>query len=73
MYNHWEIQPKYLLFVGDASYDPLGYSASKNTNRLPSFFIQTVYGGETSTDVDYAQVNEDLWPDLAIGRIPAQT
>jgi hypothetical protein len=33
----------------------------------------TVFGGETASDIEFVQVNDDPWPDLAVGRIPART
>ncbi len=70
---HWETPPKYVLMVGDASYDFRGYTNPNNIDHLPVIMIQTVFGGETGSDVLLAEINEDPWPDIAIGRIPAQT
>ena len=72
-YENWETAPEYLLLVGDSTYDPRGFQASSNTNRVPSFFRFTFYGGETVSDIPFAQLDEDLLPDLAVGRIPART
>ncbi len=69
----WDPAPRYVLLVGDATFDPRGYQAPPEANRLPTFLISTVYGGETASDVLFAQVNDDPWPDLALGRIPART
>ncbi len=69
----WNLAPRYLLLVGDASYDPKGYISSPEANRLPAFLVDTVYGGQTASDVDFAQVNEDPWPDIPLGRVPART
>ncbi len=69
----WQIKPRYLLLVGDGTYDPLGYQAPPEANRLPVFLINTVYGGETGSDVLFAQLDDDRAPDLAVGRVPAQT
>lgn len=68
-----QVPPEYLLLVGDASYDPLGYISPPEQNRLPAFFVDTAHGGETASDLAYAQLDEDGLPDLALGRIPAQT
>lgn len=69
----WEPAPEYVLLVGDASYDPRGYTAPAEANQTPSLLIYTEYGGETASDVVLADVDEDGWPDLALGRIPART
>ncbi len=71
--GNWNPAPRYLLLVGDASYDPRGYSAPPEANRLPTFLVMTVFGGETASDVEFVQVNDDPWPDLAVGRFPART
>jgi hypothetical protein len=71
--NNWGNPPKYVLLVGDATYDPRGYVSSSAQNRLPVFLVNTVFGGETASDVVFAQLDNDAWPDLALGRIPAQT
>jgi hypothetical protein len=71
--SNWKPAPRDLLLVGDASYDPRGYLAPPEANRLPTFLVMTVYGGETASDIPFVQVNSDPWPDLAVGRIPAGT
>jgi hypothetical protein len=70
---NWQTAPQYLLLLGDASYDPRGYLAPLEANRLPAFLVNTQYGGETASDVGFVQINDDPWPDLAVGRIPART
>ncbi len=71
--QNWTPAPRFVLLVGDASYDPLGYQALPEANRLPVPMIDTIYGGQTASDVEYAQVNDDGWPDLALGILPART
>jgi hypothetical protein len=61
-----------VLLVGDASYDPLSYTTPPQANRLPTFFVQTVFGGQTASDVGFAQLDDDLKPDVAVGRLPAR-
>ena len=74
--QNWETPPRYVLLVGDATYDPLGYKFSTEGHLLPTFPVNTQYGGQTGSDIPLAQLDdasEDPWPDLAIGRIPART
>jgi hypothetical protein len=71
--NNWKIAPAYALLAGDWTYDPKGYLGSNEANRLPAFLVHTRYGGETASDVLFAQLDDDAWPDIAVGRIPAQT
>jgi hypothetical protein len=68
----WQPIPRYLLLVGDATYDPRGYISPPEANRLPVFFVQTEFGGETASDTLFGDLNDDQLPDIAIGRIPAQ-
>jgi hypothetical protein len=62
----------FVLLVGDSTYDPRAYISSEQANRLPTFLVDTVFGGQTATDVDFVQFNDDPWPDVAVGRLPAQ-
>ena len=71
--ENWQPAPRFILLVGDASYDPRGYLATPQANQLPASLVQTDFGGETVSDVDLVQLNDDPWPDLAIGHMPART
>ena len=71
--QHWNPAPKYVLLVGDATFDPRGYQAAPEANVLPTYFVYTSFGGQTASDVMYALLDGDELPDLAIGRVPAQT
>jgi len=59
---------KYLLLVGDYSYEVLDYESS--SEMLPSFFMDTSLAGETVSDFPYVDFDKDHKPDLAMGRIP---
>jgi len=67
----WKPSPRFLLLVGDSTYDPRGYISTPESNRLPTIFIQTEFGGETASDVLYAQLDKGNRPSLAVGRMPA--
>ena len=71
--QHWTVPPRYALVVGDASYDMLNYTTLPEANRVPTFLVQTVFGGETGSDVPLAQLDGDDQPDIAVGRLPART
>jgi hypothetical protein len=71
--ENWDPAPRYLLLVGDASYDPKGYLAPADANQLVVPLVDTVYGGQTTSDVPFVQLNDDEWPDLAVGLVPART
>jgi hypothetical protein len=70
--QQWAVPPQYVLLAGDASYDTLNFTTPPEANRVPTFLVQTVYGGETASDVGFAQLDEDEQPDIAIGRVPAR-
>ncbi len=68
----WVRKPKFVLLVGDATYDPKGYITQPAANQLPVFFVNTVYGGQTGTDVFYTITQNEQKPSIALGRLPAQ-
>lgn len=71
--QNWTPAPRYVLLLGDATYDPKGYTTAPDANRLPSFWVYTIFGGQTVTDVDFARLDTDPLPDVALGRLPART
>ena len=73
-YHNWEApSPRYVVLLGDATYDFKDYLRTGVSNQVPPLMVKTTYLWTTS-DPTYASVNgEDLLPDLAIGRLPAAT
>ena len=71
-YHSWASPSvRYVVLLGDASYDPKNYLGTGVKDWLPGFPVKTSYLW-TVSDPAYASVNgEDLLPDLAIGRLPA--
>ncbi|GMQ78505.1 MAG: hypothetical protein BMS9Abin02_1021 [Anaerolineae bacterium] len=66
-------KPKYLLLVGDATYDYRNYLGSKGSDNVPSIMIPVEYSGETVSDSRMADVDGDLRPDFAVGRWPVNS
>ncbi len=65
--------PRYVLLLGDASFDPRRFQAASTPSPLPALWEKTSYL-TTASDPALAAVNgTDLLPDLAIGRLPAQS
>ncbi len=65
--------PRYVLLLGDATFDPQRFQAASWASPLPALWTKTSYL-TTASDPALAAVNgTDLLPDLAIGRLPAQT
>lgn len=71
----WPEPPRFVVLVGDASYDPYGFAGLSGpaANRLPTCLVETYFVGETASDHCFADLDDDLTPDLAVGRLPAQT
>jgi hypothetical protein len=71
-YHHWQSPSvRYVVLLGDATYDGKDYLRTGVVNRVPSLTRKTSYLW-TVSDPAYAAVNgEDLLPDLALGRLPA--
>jgi hypothetical protein len=72
-YHSWSRpSPRYVLLLGDSTYDPQHFLATSWASPLPALWAKTSYLW-TVSDPALAAVNgTDLLPDLAIGRLPAQ-
>jgi hypothetical protein len=63
--------PRYVLLLGDSTYDPRNFTGTSQPSPLPALWARTSYLW-TVSDPQLAAVNgEDPLPDLAIGRLPA--
>jgi peptidase C25-like protein len=71
-YHFWQApSPRYVVLLGDGSYDYKNRVGGGAANVLPVLMTRTSFLW-TASDLAYAAVNgEDLVPDLAIGRLPA--
>lgn len=71
-YHHWrKPSPRYVVLLGDATYDFEDRLGTGVTNHVPPLIVKTSYLW-TASDPSYAAVNgEDVLPDLALGRLPA--
>jgi Peptidase family C25 len=68
----WKRQPRFVLFAGDASYDPRNYLGQGLNDLVPTKLIDTSLT-ETASDDWLADFNNDGIADLAIGRLPIRT
>jgi hypothetical protein len=70
--EEWDVAPKYVLLLGDASYDPRNYEGFGSYNLVPSrstmFIDDESFSDELLGDFDGDDVSS-----VAIGRIPART
>ena len=73
-YHSWSRpSPRYVVLLGDSTYDPRHFLTSSWASPLPALWAKTSYLW-TVSDPALAAVNgTDAIPDLAIGRLPAQT
>jgi hypothetical protein len=73
-YHNWrKPAPRYVVLLGDATYDFKDYLETGVANQVPPYLVKTRYLW-TASDSAFAAVNgEDLLPDFAIGRLPAKS
>ena len=71
-YQSWaRPSPRYVLLLGDSTYDPRHFMTTSLASPLPALWVRTSYLW-TASDPQLGAVNgDDEVPDLAIGRIPA--
>jgi hypothetical protein len=70
-YHHWQGGIRFVLLLGDASYDFKDHLGTGAPNLVPALPLRTSYLW-TASDPALASVNgDDLLPDVAIGRLPA--
>ena len=71
-YQSWSRpSPRYVLLLGDASYDPRNFTGTSLPSPLPALWAKTSYLWTVSDPLLAAVNGEDALPDLAIGRLPA--
>jgi hypothetical protein len=68
-----EPPPRYLLLVGEATYDYRGYLGERPAHEIPAFMVPVTHGGETVSDGRLADVTGDTRADLAVGRWPVSS
>jgi len=72
-FHNWRTKPRYVVLLGDSTYDPKNYLGTGVKDRLPTPIALTSYLW-TASDPTLAAVNgEDSLPDLALGRLSAGT
>jgi hypothetical protein len=68
-----EPAPRYLLLVGQATYDYRRYLGPPPQNEIPSLMVPVTHGGETVSDGRLADITGDTRADLAVGRWPVDS
>lgn len=70
--SNWQTAPRYVLLIGDSTYDPKNYLPDGTFNFVPTKMIDTIYL-ESASDDTLADFNDDGLAELAIGRAPARS
>ncbi len=70
--SSWSRPPRFVLLVGDASYDPRNFMGYGELDFVPTKLIDTFYL-ETASDDWFVDFDNDGLPEMAIGRLPVQT
>jgi len=68
----WQTPPRFVLLVGDASFDPRNYLGLGSFDFVPTATVDTAYL-ETVSDDWFADFNGDDLPEMAVGRLPVRT
>ena len=69
--SSWQKPPRFVLLVGDATFDPRNYLGLGDFDFVPTKFVDTAYL-KTASDDWYVTGDDDL-PILPIGRLPVRT
>ena len=64
---------KYLLLIGDDTFDPNNYLGFDQESFIPSLTTMDQSFGRIPSENLYADMNDDGIPDIAIGRLPVST
>lgn len=67
----WLNAPRFVLLLGDGSYDPKNYLGYGDADLVPTKLIDTVYM-EAASDDWFVDQDGDGLTDIAVGRIPAR-
>ena len=70
--SHWLKAPRYVLLMGDATYDPKNNLGFGDNDLLPTKLIDTDRL-ETASDDWFADFDGDGLPEMAVGRLPVRT
>jgi hypothetical protein len=69
--RNWAVAPRYLLLVGDASYDPRNYLGYGAQDFMPTRLVDTA-AAETASDEALVDADGDGVGEMAVGRLPVR-
>jgi hypothetical protein len=70
--SEWVSPPHSVLLAGDASFDPRNYLGFGDFDFVPTGMVAT-NSGETASDDWFVDFDDDLRPEMTVGRIPSRT
>jgi Peptidase family C25 len=70
--NNWKVAPRFVLMLGDASFDSRNYLGVGDFDLVPTKLVDTEFM-ETASDDWFADFNNDGIAEMAVGRLPART
>jgi MYXO-CTERM domain-containing protein len=70
--DHWRVPPRFVLLVGDATFDPRNFLGKGDFDFAPTKLIDT-QEMETASDDWFVNWDADGVPDIAIGRLSVRT
>jgi hypothetical protein len=68
----WKKAPRFVLLVGDSSFDPRNYLGAGDSDFVPTKLIDTAYL-ETASDDWFADFNDDGLAEMYVGRLPVRS
>ncbi len=68
----WTTKPRFVLLLGNGTFDPRNFMDTTVPDLLPVKLVDTAFL-ETASDDWFVDFNEDGLPELAIGRLPAES
>jgi hypothetical protein len=71
-YAYWNPQPRFVLLVGDTSYDPRNYMGFGEFDLVPTKFVDTEHL-TTASDDWFVDFDDDGLPEMAVGRLPVES
>lgn len=70
--TNWALKPKWVLLVGDGSWDPRAASGNGTSDFVPTYFVDATFSTAPSDDW-LADWDNNAIPELAVGRLPVRT